>query len=298
MTSNRELREQSLKKLDKELKARRRAEKLRPLGVVVAALAIIVVLVGGIWFAATRDGQSEEEIQASEEETSTPETPEAQPLPTARTTPLPANVTCEYPDEMGPDGKPMKASRDVTKPETENISARGKVTVVFKTNQGDIPVEMDRDLAPCAVNSVQSLIEQKFYDDTKCHRLTTDGIYVLQCGDPDGTGAGGPGYTMKEEFPGDEMGDTPSVAPSLYERGTLAMAKKATPGSTGSQMFFTYKDSPLAPEYTVAGRISDDGLKVLDKIAEKGIAEPEGQPAAGDGEPKDEVRIEQVVIES
>ena len=298
MTSNRELREESLKKLDRELKARRRAEKLRPLGVVVAALAIITVLVGGIWFAATRGGQNDEEIQASETETSAPETPESQPLPTTRTKALPANVTCEYPDEMGPDGKPVKASRDVQKPGTENISARGKVNVVFKTNQGDIPVEMDRDLAPCAVNAVQSLIEQKFYDDTVCHRLTTEGIYVLQCGDPEGKGSGGPGYTMKEEFPADEMGDTPAAGPSIYERGTLAMAKKATPGSTGSQMFFTYKDSPLAPEYTVAGHISEDGLKVLDKIAAAGINAAPASGGAGDGAPKDEVRISKVDIQS
>ncbi len=103
------------------------------------------------------------------------------------------------------------------------------------TSVGTLEATLDADKAPCTVNSFVSLAKQGFFDNTPCHRLTTAGIYVLQCGDPTGTGTGGPGYTIPDEF---STTDT-------YGPGTLAMANTGQPNSGGSQFFIVYKNTPL-----------------------------------------------------
>ncbi|NLP40363.1 MAG: peptidylprolyl isomerase, partial [Corynebacterium pollutisoli] len=111
MTDNRKRGEDALAQLDRELKSRDRAEKSRPLKIGAAAAVVILAIVAGIWFLATRD--SEEQITADEETTTTTEAPEMEPLTMARAEALPATVTCEYP-EAG------DASREVSTPATEN----------------------------------------------------------------------------------------------------------------------------------------------------------------------------------
>jgi peptidyl-prolyl cis-trans isomerase B (cyclophilin B) len=140
----------------------------------------------------------------------------------------------------------------------------------FFTTQGVITVKMLTAAAPCTTFSFRFLASRGYYDRTHCHRLTTQEIYVLQCGDPTGTGSGGPGYAFNDE----------NLAGATYPAGTVAMAN-AGPNTNGSQFFFTWKDTTLAPAYTPFGTVID-GMKVLQKIAAAGDDQQNGP---GDGYP-------------
>lgn len=279
MSTNKERRQQALSQLEKEIKSRDRKEKTKPLTVVFASLAVILVVVGGIWYAATRS--TEDEVITADETSTTAETPDYQPLALTRTTALGDSVTCEYPDAG-------EASKDVSKPATDNVPATGTVTVNLTTAQGNIGMELDRSVSPCTVNAVEHMASEGYYNDTVCHRITTSGIYVLQCGDPSGTGAGGPGFSFANEYPTDEATDL--TTPVIYERGTIAMAN-AGADTNGSQFFLNYEDSPLAPNYTYFGQITEEGLATLDAIAEVGT-----EGGTGDGAPAQEVRIESATV--
>ena len=135
--------------------------------------------------------------------------------------------TCSYPADS------QSGAKDVDAPE-EKPQAKGTVEATVATTAGDLAVTLDADRAPCTVNSFLSLAAQKYFDDTECHRLTTEGIFVLQCGDPTGTGSGGPGYSFADELDGSET----------YPAGTLAMANSG-PDTNGSQFFVVYDDSSL-----------------------------------------------------
>jgi peptidyl-prolyl cis-trans isomerase B (cyclophilin B) len=152
------------------------------------------------------------------------------------------------------------------------------------TNRGKIVIKTNRAVTPCTVASFTYLAGKHFFDKTPCHRLTTAGIYVLQCGDPTGTGSGGPAYTIPDEAVPAGGGNLPAVN---YPRGSVAMANTGQPNSGSSQFFLVYKDSPLPPAYTNFGTITS-GLDVLDKIAAAGDTESFGQ---GDGAPKLPVEI-------
>jgi peptidyl-prolyl cis-trans isomerase B (cyclophilin B) len=154
-------------------------------------------------------------------------------------------------------------------------------TATMTTNRGAIVINMRNTKAPCTVNSFVSLADQKYFDNTSCHRLTTSGIYVLQCGDPTGTGSGGPGYQFGDE----------NLKGATYPTGTVAMAN-AGAGTNGSQFFLVYKDSPLPANYTPFGTITS-GLSVLQAVAAAGS---DNSNAAGDGKPKESVQIESMTI--
>lgn len=286
MSTNSQRLDDALNQLDRELKSRDRKQKSRPLGVVLMAAVVIVALVGGIWFLATRSPE-EEEIQA--EETSAADTPTEAPTAEAlsgkRAKPLGETVTCEY-DETG------DASRDVPTPQGKNIPAKGEVTVNFSTKQGDIEMTLDRSLAPCTVNAITDMISAKYYDDTVCHRMTEGTLSVLQCGDPTGKGSGGPGFQFANEYPTDEADDASMSQPALYPKGSIAMAN-AGEDTNGSQFFINYKDSQLLPAYTYFGDLTEKGQKTIDAIAAKGVKD--GQ---SDGAPAEEVRITKATIES
>lgn len=150
-------------------------------------------------------------------------------------------------------------ARTVGAPPSVNVSAKGVVNVAVKTTQGDMTFELDRAEAPCTVENFISLFQQKYYDNTPCHRLTSGQLNVLQCGDPTGTGTGGPGYTIPDELHGTEK----------YTKGVLAMAKTSNPNSGGSQFFINYADSTLPADYTVFGKVTA-GLDVVEKVAAQG----------------------------
>lgn len=171
------------------------------------------------------------------------------------------------------------AARKVDPP-PGNPESGAPTKVTIKTDRGAIPVTLDPAKAPCTVNSFLSLAKQGFFDNTKCHRLVTGGLNVLQCGDPSGTGGGGPGY----QFPDELLAHDPRLKPCLgqvdpqtnkevctYSAGTVAMAN-AGPNTNGSQFFLVYADSPLPAAYTVFGRMSAAGLKVVQGVAKHGNA--------------------------
>jgi peptidyl-prolyl cis-trans isomerase B (cyclophilin B) len=157
---------------------------------------------------------------------------------------------------------------------------------------GAVPVTLRGADAPCTVNSFASLAEQGYFDGTTCHRLTTDGIYVLQCGDPTGTGTGGPGYSFGDELKSAEALEDDPVGQGAknYAAGTVAMAN-AGPDTNGSQFFLVYADSPLPPSYTVFGTMDAAGLKVVKAIADQGTAD-----GSSDGSPKTPTTIEKVTV--
>lgn len=161
---------------------------------------------------------------------------------------------CQYPSS----GEPAKP---VDPPPTDGIATTGTTKATLHLEAGDVEVTLDHEIAPCAVNSFISLTKQGFYDNTNCHRVTQENIFIMQCGDPTGTGMGGPGYVMAEEV----------TSETRYPRGTVAMAKTSQPTSTGSQFFLVYADSDnLGPEYTVIGKMDDPGTDVVAGVAAQG----------------------------
>lgn len=161
---------------------------------------------------------------------------------------------------------------DVSNPETINVGlppdpaktpATGTQNVTLATTRGEIDIQLNRADAPCAVQSWDYLIGKKFYDQTPCHRLVNSGIYVLQCGDPTGTGSGGTTYRYKEE----------NLAKVSYGEGVVAMAKQTAAGTTGSQFFIIYKDSNtgLGKDYSVVGKVTK-GLDIVQQVAAGGLA--------------------------
>jgi peptidyl-prolyl cis-trans isomerase B (cyclophilin B) len=214
--------------------------------------------------------------EADNDEAVDPSTAESSESETAGDEPAAGGTTCDYPEDGS---EPAKA----VEPPPAEATASGTVDATISTNVGDITVELDADGAPCNVNNFISLAEQGYFDDTECHRLTTEGIYVLQCGDPTATGMGGPGYTIPDEVDGSEK----------YGPGVLAMAKTSMPDSGGSQFFLVYADSGvLDPVYTEFGTIDEAGVALLEEVAAKGTAE--GGP---DGAPKETVSISGVTLD-
>jgi peptidyl-prolyl cis-trans isomerase B (cyclophilin B) len=191
------------------------------------------------------------------------------------------------------------AARPVRLPKDPRHTPRGKVDVLLRTNQGPIPLSLDRAQAPCTVQSFLHLAEHRFYDATTCHRLTTyPTLKVLQCGDPSGTGEGGPGYRYKDELPTTlpPAPNDPTGERRVYPRGTLAMAN-AGPDTNGSQFFLVTSDSVLRPDYTVFGTIGAEGLKTLDEVAAAGVAPTPEEAAPIDGTPKLRVDIRRATVE-
>jgi peptidyl-prolyl cis-trans isomerase B (cyclophilin B) len=172
------------------------------------------------------------------------------------------------------------------------IDKTATYTMDLRTTCGSIPITLDAAKAPRTVNSFDFLVNKGYLDHTKCHRLTTQGIYVLQCGDPKGTGMGGPGYTIPDENLKD-----PRLKGDTYPAGTVAMANQfnAQTGegknSGGSQFFLVFQDSPLPANYTPFGTISEAGMKVLKKIADAGE-----NTGMGDGTPNATVVIDKATV--
>lgn len=183
-----------------------------------------------------------------------------------------ADDACAY-NEAGP------ASVEGIDPPSAEPTLSGKVAVTMETSVGDLDLTLASGKAPCTVNSFVSLAEQGYFDDTGCHRMTTTGIFVLQCGDPDGSGRGGPGYQFDDELTGSET----------YPAGTLAMAN-AGPNTNGSQFFIVYEDTGLPPSYTVFGTVDDATVQTVSDVAEDGT-EPQD-----DGAPKTPVDISTVTV--
>jgi peptidyl-prolyl cis-trans isomerase B (cyclophilin B) len=166
-------------------------------------------------------------------------------------------------------------------PPTPDWRARYRATIT--TNRGTLVISLLNAKATCTVNSFVYLAAKKYFNHTPCHRLTTSSIYVLQCGDPTGTGRGGPGYRFASE----------NLAGARYTAGTVAMANSGTPDSNGSQFFIVYRNSLTLPaRYTPFGKVVS-GLGIIQKVARAGTDNANGP---GDGHPKERVVIERVTI--
>ncbi|WP_127503146.1 peptidylprolyl isomerase [Actinoplanes solisilvae] len=161
--------------------------------------------------------------------------------------------------------------KDVGTPPTKNIPTLGTETMTISTNQGEpVVVGLDRELSPCGTADIGYLASKKFYDNTDCHEITTYG--ALRCGDPSGTGLGGPTYSIYNENLPTVPEPTPSAsaapgstAAPLYPKGTVALIGNP-PGTNGSQFLIFFKDySPANPEFSIVGKVTG-GLATVEKI--------------------------------
>ncbi|MFH8367092.1 peptidylprolyl isomerase [Streptomyces sp. NPDC018031] len=171
------------------------------------------------------------------------------------------------------------------------VDRKAKYTMAVKTDQGDITVSMDAAKTPHTVNSFKHLADQGYFDRTTCHRLTTKNIHVLQCGDPEGTGMGNPGYTLPDENLGG-LGKAGEDGKVTFPAGTVAMANTSRPDSGGSQFFLVYKDSRLTPTFTPFGTMDAAGLEAVRKVGAAGV-----KGGGGDGAPKKAVAVQKVSVQ-
>lgn len=198
-----------------------------------------------------------------------------------------ATGECSYP------ASPLGAAKSVEAPPS-SPDPDTPASMVITTNNGDIPITFAADTAPCTVNSFVSLAQQGYFDGTECHRLSVAGYFILQCGDPTGTGTGGPGYSFADEL----LADDPRLEPCsgegdrrvcTYNTGTVAMANSGA-DTNGSQFFLVYGNSGFPPDYTVFGQLDAAGLKTLKAIGAKGLQEA----GSTDGTPREPVVITSV----
>ncbi|MEV4342580.1 peptidylprolyl isomerase [Streptomyces sp. NPDC049590] len=265
-------REKFLRQQQRRTEARRKA-RLRN-SVIASVLGVVVI--GSVALYTTGVLKDDDKKTNAGAEVTPGATPSTSPSAPASKAPDP----CEKPAA----GSVKKLSWK--KEPAMTIDTSAKYTLKLATTCGDIGVALKTSAAPHTVNSFDFLAGQGYFDHTKCHRLTTQGIYVLQCGDPQGTGAGGPGYTLPDENLKDK-----SLKNSTYPAGTVAMANTGQAHTGGSQFFLVYKDSPLPPRYTPFGTVDAAGMKVLEKIAAAGE-----NTGAGDGAPNATVVIDKASV--
>jgi cyclophilin family peptidyl-prolyl cis-trans isomerase len=178
---------------------------------------------------------------------------------------------CKKVEAPKPKSVSFKKAKQVLKPGEA-------ATVVFKTSCGTFEVALDTERAPKTANSFAFLAEEGFYDDLTFHRVVPQ--FVIQGGDPEGSGTGGPGYKVVEKPP----------ANLAYTKGLVAMAKSSAepPGTSGSQFYVvTAPDAGLPPEYALVGKVTE-GYSAVERIEKLGGAEEK---------PKQTVLIEEATVE-
>jgi peptidyl-prolyl cis-trans isomerase B (cyclophilin B) len=277
VTSTRERQRAAAKaRLEREMaeraaKARKRRQTQAAIG---AGAALLLVIVGTVWLV----------VALGDDE---PATPGAQPTPSA------GAGMCIWTEI--PKNERTPGTKDVGLPPTGTEPRSGTQTMTISTNLGDITAKIDVAKVPCTAASFTYLSSKKFFDNSKCHRLVTEGLKVLQCGDPGVTGkgwkatdgSGGPTYRFAEE-------NLPVGKRPPYPEGVIAMAKTQAPSSTGSQFFIVFGDTELDPSYTVLGRV-DKGMDIVKQVAAAGHDNAFGQQAGG-GHPKKELIIKSLTM--
>jgi peptidyl-prolyl cis-trans isomerase B (cyclophilin B) len=253
-------------KLDRQMARRaaaaRRRRQLR--AGVGAALALLLIVLGSVWALGGFD-RDEEPTAASQ---------------------------CEWTPQNAADNQNLK---DVGTPPTEGIPTDGTRPMTINTSKGGpIVVELDLAGAPCAAASFAHLAGRSFFDNTKCHEITTEG--AVRCGDPSGTGQGGPTYTFFNEYVPQQPTASASPGgsqPPTYPAGTVAMIGTA-PGGNGSQFLMFFKDfTPTeSPAYPVVGRVTN-GLDVVKAI---GAVETVDNGSGAKVKPKTDVVIESLTV--
>ncbi|MFF4892547.1 peptidylprolyl isomerase [Micromonospora chersina] len=268
MTSTRERQRAAARaRLEREMAERAtKARKRRQTQAIVGAAAVLVLVVAGtVWLATSLGGDDKKQNTAGGDGFS----------------------QCVF-NEVPKEGR-SKQIKDVGLPATQQAN-KGTQTMTIDTNLGPVTAKIDRAKVPCTAGSFTHLASKGFFDNTKCHRLVTEGIKVLQCGDPSATGngwrqtdgTGGPSYNLAEE-------NLPTDKRPPYPEGVIAMANSGQQGSTGSQFFIVYGDSQLDPNYTVLGTITG-GMDLVKQVAAAGDDGAFAQQAGG-GHPKKEIVI-------
>jgi peptidyl-prolyl cis-trans isomerase B (cyclophilin B) len=265
MPTERQRRQAERRRVRRQLHRRRqrdaRRRRFAVITSIVGVLAVLAIVIGFV-------------VATSSEHSSSNAGASTSPSPNTASTSSPASAyPCTWATKL------PAARQGIKKPPTRRPPRSGSVRVAVHTNRGPMTFTLNRAEAPCAVESFVSLASQQFFDDTPCHRLTaTAALGVLQCGDPGGTGRGGPGYSFNDELTGREK----------YTRGTIGMANGG-PNTNGSQFFIVYKDSQLQPSFTIFGRVTA-GMSVVDKVAAK------GPTSAQDGKPKLPIKLTKVSV--
>ena len=263
LPKDKEKRRRELERLKYERQVRNRRDSVvrarRRTAVVGAAVIAVVAVSAGAWVAV---GSGDKKAKPVAKASAT--TPAATPSATATAAAGPkagsAHLAgCSTPAAGKPNGKQWKTEPAMT------ITTTAAYTATLNTNCGPITIKLDAAAAPHTVNSFVYLASQHYFDHVTCHRLTTSGIFVLQCGDPTGTGSGSPGYSFK-----DENLTAAAIKGGTYPAGTVAMANSGA-NTNGSQFFLVYKDSPLPAQYTPFGTITG-GMQMLQKIGAAGAA--------------------------
>jgi peptidyl-prolyl cis-trans isomerase B (cyclophilin B) len=267
--TNKQRRESARRHLERQLQRRQEqetAQKRRMLIATIAGSLILVVVVVVVVIAVTNDnGTKPAAAGSSSASASASASSSASAFVSSKTT-----GPCGYTSAdlaQNPNLKNTGFPPDPKPTPTKTIVAD------FATNRGPIQVTFDGKAAPCNVQSLAYLIGKKFFNNTPCPRAVDQGIYAVQCGDPTGTGSGGPSYTVKDE----------NLTAAKYTAGAVAMANGG-PNTNGSQFFFVTKDSSkgLAKSYTVVGHVTK-GLDILQKVVAGGN---DGSNQAGGGKPK------------
>ncbi|WP_062357407.1 peptidylprolyl isomerase [Herbidospora yilanensis] len=259
---------------ERQQAARAQRERVAKRNAAIGTTAGVVVVIAGIVAAAIfLTGGSDDADPATAAASASANPAESAAAPAE---PLPFDKgtgRCDYVSD------PAGGAKDVGKPDPKVAAAPAVMKI--DTNLGVIQADLDGAKAPCTVGSFTHLASKGYFANTKCHRLTTEGIKVLQCGDPTATGSGGPGYRFVDE----------NLEGASYKRGVLAMANSG-PNTNGSQFFIVYGDETdtLPDSYTPFGTITK-GLDLVDKVAKAGV-----EGGGGDGTPKQAVEIKDVTI--
>jgi peptidyl-prolyl cis-trans isomerase B (cyclophilin B) len=266
--TNKQRRQAAQRRLQRQIERRAELQRRRRRNLLVVTVVVAVLVVGGAaWLIAGLGGSNGKSSAAASSPSATP-------------TVDGSDGSCDFTAAAA--GNPNL--KDVGTPPAQ-VPTSGLVNLAMNTNFGTITLALDQAKAPCAAASFVYLTQQKFFDGTPCHRETSsDALKVLQCGDPSGTGSGGPTYQYPTQVTGSET----------YPRGTVAMANSGS-GTDGSQFFLVYGDSQLPPNYTVVGTVDQAGLAVLDTIAAIGN---NGANGAGDGAPNQPVTITSMTVGS
>ena len=289
MATKRE-RQRQLAKQAHERRMQRRVEQARrarqwSVSIIVAVLVVGVGVGAAVIAGAFHTAKSSAAAKSTPPAASASVTPSASATPSPTPTPAMVDGKCVY-------TKSGTASKSVSLPPAKP-DTKASYTAKFITSRGTIVVDLANSGAPCTVNSFVSLADQAYFNHTHCHRLVTTGIYVLQCGDPTGTGSGGPGYVFNSEnLSSLKLVTMSGQKEALYPAGSVAMANTGAPDSNGSQFFFVYKTTYLPANYTPFGTVAR-GLSIIQKVAKAGSDNSNG---AGDGHPKEKVQIDSVRI--
>jgi cyclophilin family peptidyl-prolyl cis-trans isomerase len=280
--TNKQRRQAAQRRLQRQLERREEIARKRRTRLLIGVTVVAVLAVVGAFFIITGITRDDSSTSAAAATSSAPASDTASAA-AATATNADGTVACNYiADTSG-----NTNLTDVGTPtDAANTPTTGTSTLLMSTGQGDLTLTLDRTSAPCAAASFTYLAQQGFFDGSPCHReVNQESFGVLQCGDPSGTGQGGPTYKFGQEV----------SAETTYPRGTIAMANSGAPNSTGSQFFLCFTDTQLSPDYTAVGTVDEAGLAVLDQIAAAGN-NGSFEPSPGGGAPNTPVTITSMTV--